>query len=161
MPITDYGQYMQEPTGKGRIALYPDYHADTLAAAGTIGWGRAVQYSATNKNRGELYTGARKAIGVAIANHYAEYRSTNVSNDIVGEYVANDAVSVMRSGFIWVTVLEDVEKGETAVVDNATGDFRPSDTATATKSAVIGEFKTSALANGLAMLELKIPAGGA
>lgn len=156
MPITSYEQYMQEPTGKGRVALYPEHRADTLAAAEAIGWGRAVQYNAANKNRADLYDGG-KVVGIAIANHYAEYRSANVNNDIVGEYAANEAVSVLRKGVIWVQVLEDVEKGEDAVADNATGDFRPSDTATVGKSAVIGVFKTSAVANGLAQLEINLP----
>lgn len=158
MPITSYDEYMSAPTGKGRVAQYPDQRADTLAANETIGWGKAVQY-ATNKNKADLYDGAggAKVIGVAIANHFAEYRSSNVSNAITGEYSANDAVSVLRKGIIWVEVLEDVEKGDLAVADNTTGDFRPSDTATATVSVPIGEFKTSAAANGLAALELNLP----
>ncbi|MFB6475766.1 hypothetical protein ACFCW7_23180 [Paenibacillus glucanolyticus] len=157
MPITNYDQYMPEVSGKGRIAQYPEQRADTLAAAGAIGWGRAVQYAATNKNRGEVYNGSRKVVGIAIANHYAEYRSSNINNSITGEYVANDAVSVLRKGIIWVEVLEDVEKGEPAVADNATGDFRPSDTSTTDKSDVVGVFKSSASAGGLAQLEINLP----
>jgi len=159
MSITNYSEYMIESTGKGRVAQYPDQRADTLAANETIGWGRAVQYAAANKNRADLYDGASgaKVVGVAIANHFAEYRSSNVNNPITGEYVANDAVSVLRKGLIWVEVLEDVVRGDQAVADNATGDFRPSQTATAGKSAVIGEFKSSASTGGLALLEINMP----
>ncbi|AFC32144.1 hypothetical protein PM3016_5444 [Paenibacillus mucilaginosus 3016] len=158
MPITSgYDQYMQEPTGKGRVALYPEHRADTVGAAGVVPWGKAVSYTATNQNRGEVYTGARKVAGVAIANHYAENRVTNINNEIVGQYETNDAASILRKGVIWVQVLEDVVKGDLAVADNATGDFRPSTTATTGKSGVLGEFKTSALANGLAQLELNLP----
>lgn len=158
MPITNYSEYMSAPTGKGRVGQYQDQRADTLAANEAIGWGRAVQYAA-NKNKADLYDGVAgaKVIGVAIANHYAEYRSSDVNNPLVGEYVANEAVSVLRRGLIWVEVLEDVVKGDQAVADNATGDFRPSQTVTGGKSAVIGEFKTSAVAGGLALLEINMP----
>ncbi|WP_426447577.1 structural cement protein Gp24 [Paenibacillus sp. S-38] len=157
MPITNYDQYMPEAIGKGRIAQYPEHRADTLGANGVIGWGRAVQHTATNKNRGEVYNGTSKVVGIAIANHYGEYRVTNLHNEITGQYENNDAASVLRKGVIWVQVLEDVVKGDLAVADNATGDFRPSTTATAGKSAVIGEFKSSATANGLAQLEVNLP----
>ncbi|WP_240415019.1 structural cement protein Gp24 [Paenibacillus periandrae] len=153
MPISSYPQYMSEVGGKGTLALYPEHHADTVAASATIPWGKAVQYTATNKNKGEVYAGTRKVIGVAMANHYAEYRTTTT----VGEYVVGDAVSALRKGCIWVEVLEDVVKGDLAVADNTTGNFRPSTTGTATISAIVGEFKSSALANGLAILELNLP----
>lgn len=159
--ITNYDQYMQEPTGKGRVALYPEHRADTLAAGGIIEWGTAVQYDATNKNKGVVYNGG-KFVGVAIANHYADYRVDNINDALVGQYVPKDAVSVLRKGVIWVEVLEDVEKGDAAVADNATGNFRPGGSDEETVSGVIGEFKTSAVAGGLAQLEINLPqVGGA
>ncbi len=160
MPITDYPQYMDEPLGLGRIGLYPEHRADTLAAAETIPWGAAVQYAA-NPNRGEVYDGARPFRGVAIAGHHAEYRVANVNDDIVGQHAQFDPVSVLRKGAIWVKVLEDTDKGDGAVADQTTGNFRPDGTATTTVSGVIGEFKTAALANGLALLEINLPSGGA
>ncbi|GEM_PF-1174928 len=160
MPITQYPEYMNEPLGIGRIGLYPEHRADTLAAAETIPWGAAVQYGA-NAEQGEVYDGARPFRGVAIAGHHAEYRVADVNNDIVGQHVQYDAISVLRKGAIWVKVLEDVIKGDAAKADKTTGNFRPGGTATTTVSGVIGEFKTAALANGLALLEINLPIGGA
>lgn len=157
MPITDYREYMAEELGKGKIATLNDYIAESGAAAENIDWGVAVQYNAANPNRIETYKGTGRFAGIAVANHYAEYRLASVADDIDGHYVANDAVSYLRRGIIFVEVLEDVIKGEDAVIDNATGNFRPSDTATIEKSAVVGVFKTSASANGLAQVEINLP----
>jgi len=66
-------------------------------------------------------------------------------------------VSFLRRGRIWVEVVEDVTKGNQAVADNATGDFRPSSTATTGISGVVGVFKTSAVAGDLAQLEINLP----
>lgn len=157
MPITDYREYMAEELGKGKVASYHDFRADSGAAAEDIDWGVAVQYNAVNPNKVEVYDGTGKFKGIAIANHYAEYRLASVADDVDGHYVTNDAVSFLRRGAIFVEVLEDVIKGEDAVIDNATGNFRPSDTVTVEKSAVIGVFKTSASANGLAQVEINLP----
>lgn len=157
MPITNYDQYMKESTGKGRVSLYPEHRADTLASTKAIEWGKAVQYNATNKDRGETYDGTQKVVGVAIAQHFAQ---VTLNNSIIGSYAENDAVSVLRKGVIWVEVLEDVKKGDLAVADNVTGDFRPSGTAVAEVSKSIGEFKSSATAGGLAQLEINLPSVG-
>uniref|UniRef100_UPI0018E49ED9 structural cement protein Gp24 n=1 Tax=Mycobacteroides abscessus TaxID=36809 RepID=UPI0018E49ED9 len=148
---------MTEELGKGKIASYHDHRADSGAAAEKIEWGVAVQYNAANPNKIETYDGTGDVVGVAIANHYAETRLASVNDSVDGAYVADDAVSFLRRGIIFVEVLEDVVKGEKAVVDNATGNFRPSDTVTVEKSAVVGVFKSSAAANGLAQLEINLP----
>jgi|SRR5579875_953216 len=157
MPITNYSQYMPQELGKGKISSYHDYRADSAAAAENIDWGVAVQLNPTNPNKVETYKGTGKFVGIAIANHFAEYRLASVADDIDGHYLANDAVSYLRRGVIFVEVLEDVVKGEEAVIDNATGNFRPSDTAVTQKSGVVGVFKTSASAGGLAQLEINLP----
>lgn len=157
MPITNYEQYMTEELGKGKIASYHDHRADSGAAAEKIEWGVGVQYNAANPNKVDRFKGTGGFIGVAIANHYAETRLVNVANDVDGAYEVDDAVSFLRRGIIFVEVLEDVVKGEKAVVDNASGNFRPSDTATLEISAVVGTFKSSTAANGLAQLEINLP----
>lgn len=157
MPITNYEQYMPQELGKGKVASYHDHRADTGAAAEDIDWGVAVQLNATNPNKVETYDGTGKFQGVAIANHYAETRLANVSDSVNGKYSAGDAVSYLRRGIIFVEVLEDVVKGDEAVIDNATGNFRPADTTVTEKSGVIGVFKSSAAANGLAQLEINLP----
>lgn len=157
MPITNYSQYMPEELGKGKVSSYHDHRADSAAASETINWGVAVQLNATNPNKIDTYDGTGKFVGIAIANHFAETRVTSDVDTVQGAYQANDAVSYLRRGIIFVQVLEDVIKGEDAVIDNATGDFRPSDTATVAKSAVVGIFKSSASANGLAQVEISLP----
>lgn len=151
MPITNYEQYMSPDLGRGRVASYQDHRGDTGSATGKIEWGKAVQYNAQNPNKVETYDGSGDFVGIAIANHYSD------DYDSVGAYEANDAVSFLRRGIIVVEVLEDVLKGEKAVIDNATGKFRPSDTATPGKSGVIGVFKSTASANGLAQVEINLP----
>lgn len=156
--ITQYDQYMQEPTGKGRIASYHDHRADTGAAAVATAWGLALQYNSTNPNQVEPYDGtAGDVVGIAISDEVTEYRVQNVDDAIVGQYDANDPVSFLRRGKIWVEVLEDVTKGNKAVADNATGDFRPSGTATTEISGVVGVFKTSAVTGELAQVEINLP----
>ncbi len=158
MSITMYPQYMQEPTGKGRVSSYHDHRADTGAATEVIDWGRAVQYNSTNPNQVETYDGtAGDVVGIAISDEVTEYRVQNADDDVVGQYEAKDPVSFLRRGEIWVEVLEDVTKGDKAVADNSTGDFRPSGTATTEVSEDIGVFKSDALANGMAKLEINLP----
>jgi hypothetical protein len=153
--INTYGQYMEPTLGKGRIAEYPDHQADSLAAAETIEWGKGVSYDPANPNRAVTFDGTGKFVGVAVANHYA----VNYAPDQPGAYAQFDAISVLRKGRIYVEVLEDVTKGEAAVVDNTTGDFRPGDTATTTISAPVGQFKSSAAAGSYAILEINLPGG--
>lgn len=156
--ITQYDQYMQEPIGKGRVASYHDHRADTGAAVAALAWGRAVQYNSSNPNQVETYNGAAgDVVGIAISDEVTEYRVQNISDEIVGQYEKNDPVSFLRRGKIWVEVLEDVTKGDKAVADNATGDFRPSGTATTDVSAVVGAFKTSAVTGDLAQVEINLP----
>jgi hypothetical protein len=157
MPITDYREYMAEELGKGKVSSYHDYRADSAGAAENIDWGVAVQFNAANPNKVEVFDGTGKFQGIAIANHYAEYRLASVADDVDGHYSANDAVSYLRRGAIFVEVLEDVIKGDDAVIDNATGNFRPGDTATVEKSGVVGTFKTSASTGGLAQVEINLP----
>ncbi len=158
MPITNYGQYMDEFPGKGKVATIAEHRADSAAAAAAIEWGLAVQYNATNKEQVEPYDGTGSFAGVALANHYDVYRQNTLSGaDPEGAYAQYDAVSVFRKGTIWVQVLEDVEKGEAAVVDDTTANFRPGGTATTTVSEAVGVFKTSAAANGYAQLEINLP----
>jgi hypothetical protein len=157
MPIMDYREYMTPELGKGKIASYHEGHADTGAAGADIQWGLAVQLSASNPNQVIPYDGTGNFQGVAMANHYAETRLSDVSQFIDGHYVANDAVSYMRRGIIFVEVEEDVIKGDNAVIDKTTANFRPATTTVTTVSGVIGSFKSSAPAGNLAELEINLP----
>lgn len=157
MPITNYSQYMDPVTGKGKLALYPDYRSDTEAAAGHIDWGVAVQL-ASDTETVQTYNGEGRFQGVAMANHFAEYLVSNMSTDEVdGYYRQGEPVSVMKKGVIWVEVLEDVAKGQNAVADNASGNFRAEGSAIEAVSGVVGVFRTSAQADGFAQLEINLP----
>ncbi|WP_438800605.1 structural cement protein Gp24, partial [Acinetobacter baumannii] len=46
MAITNYDKYMPEAGGRGKLANYQDYSADTKAAAEVIPFGAAVQLGA-------------------------------------------------------------------------------------------------------------------
>lgn len=155
MPITSYDQYMSEELGKGVIAEYRSSHADSKAAGGDIPFGVAVELGAANKNTVVQFTGGAP-YGVAVARHFNEY--VNTTDAEAKKYVENDAVPVLRKGVIWVEVIEDVEAGQAVKVDNATGNFRPEGTATAETVAFPGAvFKSSAIAGGLAKLEINLP----
>lgn len=156
MPINNYFEYMDQPASKGKVATYAEHRADSAAAGAEIDWGVAVQYSAANPNQVVTYDGTGGFVGVALAGLYAEY-DVPAGQETDGKHAQYDAVSVFRKGTVWVEVLEDVTKGQGAVVDNTTGNFRPADTATATVSEVVGVFKTTAQADGLAQLEINLP----
>ncbi|UZH06391.1 structural cement protein Gp24 [Heyndrickxia coagulans] len=157
MPILSYEQYMPEELGKGKVASYHDHRADTEAAGAPIDWGVAVQRKADDPEHIVTYDGTGKFIGVAIANIYAETRLPDISQGVDGHYEQYDVVPVLRRGIVFVEVLEDVIKGDEAVIDNATGNFRPKGTATTAVSASVGVFKTSASAGNLAQLEVNLP----
>lgn len=158
MPITTYRNNLDPIIGKGHISRYAEAHADTFAAGGAIEWGTAIQPSASDANIAVRYDGTGPFAGVAIAQHYGEYRVADVSQNLpVGSYARYDAVSALRKGTITVQVLEAVTRGQSAVVDNATGNFRPSGSATTAVSGVVGTFRTGAAANGIAELIVNLP----
>lgn len=153
MPIPLGQEYMSPVLGLGKIASYQTYHADSVAAAGDIPFGSAVQLDTTNPEQGKKYDGSGDFYGVAIAKHFVP----SFDGDKVGKYSDTDAVPVLRKGVITVKVQEDVIKGEKAVIDNATANFRPDGTSTAEVSGVVGVFKTSASGGGLTQLEISLP----
>ncbi|KAB8139273.1 hypothetical protein F9U64_01215 [Gracilibacillus oryzae] len=152
--ITVYPQYMEESIGKGRLAEYPETRADSGAAAESINWGVGVEYSGDEQV--VTYAGGTFR-GIALAQTFGEYRVNNISDDIEGAYEQYDAVSFLRKGIVWVEVEEEVSKGDAAVCDSATGNFRAEGTEATTISGVVGEFKSSAVAGELAKLEINLP----
>lgn len=158
MPITTYRDNMDPVLAKGHVSRYAEQHADTFAAGGAIEWGVAVQPSAANPDIAVRYDGTGKFAGIAIAQPYGEYRVADVSQALpVGGYVQYDALSALRKGTIVVQVLENVTRGQDAVIDNATANFRPAGTATTAVSGVVGTFRKGATANGLAELTINLP----
>lgn len=146
-------EYMSSNLGLGKIASYQSHQADTLAAAGDINFGAAVQIASDDPDKGKAYDGSGDFYGIAIAKHFVP----SFEGDKIGKYEQYDAVPVLRQGIITVKVEEDVIKGEQAVIDKTTANFRPKGTSTSTVSDVVGVFKTSASGGGLAQLEINLP----
>lgn len=155
---TYYDNTMPEETGKGRIAEYKDVSADTKAAGGEIGFGKVVELDETGEKAIQFEGGV--PFGIAMAKHFAEYDPKVIPEGVdVNVYKEFDAVSVVRKGIVWVEVLEDVVAGDAVAVDDATGDFRPGDTAETDSTELPGaQFKSSAIAGNLAKVELNLPA---
>lgn len=142
-------QYMMGDLGLGKVASYQGTRIDSAAVVEEIKFGSAVQVlddEAKPLSDGDFY-------GVAVAkNHVPEY-----SDNKIGIYGAKEAVPVLRLGTITVLVDEDVKSGEKAVANTATANFLPSSTAKATKTEVIGIFKSTTPQGGLAKLEINLP----
>lgn len=148
-------EYTSETLGIGRISSYQTSQSDSAAAASDINWGAAVCLNANNPNQVKQYDGSSDFYGVAVAEHFTN--SYLLTSDKEGKYQTFDAVNVLRKGIITVKVLEDVIKGQKAVADNATGNFRAKGTSATEVSDVIGEFKSTAKVGGLALLEISLP----
>lgn len=152
MPITSYEKYMSEAKAKGKLANYQDYSAETKGAAAAIAYGIAVQLGGDRETVVPFAGGTFE--GVALAQEPHDW--VNNAND--QSYPVNSPVAVVTKGVLWVEVEEDVLTGDTPVVDNTTGNFRPSTTATATVTALpSAKFRSSAAAGGLAQLEINLP----
>ena len=152
MSITDYNKYLPEAESKGKLATFQDYSAATKAAAEEIPYGVAVQLGTDEQVN--ICNGSTP-VGVALAQKIRDWVDPNADDQ---KYKTNDPVAVVRKGVIWVKAVEDVTAGDSAKVDNVTGDFRPSDTATTESVAFPSSaFKTSAVAGELAQLEINLP----
>ena len=153
---------MPEELGKGRLAEYPDVRADSLAAGEEIEFGKAIEYDSEDDGVVKEFNDGTFA-GIAMAKHYADYVDKNLvdsdgKEDEVPKYSKYDAVTVLRKAIVWVEVLESVEKGEKAVIDEETGNFRPADTDEEDVTEVDGMvFKSAADENELAKLEINLP----
>ncbi|WP_406944493.1 hypothetical protein ACJA3J_15075 [Halobacillus sp. SY10] len=153
MAITEYNKYMPEAQGKGKLANYQDYSAETKAAAEDIPYGVAVQLG-TDRETVSVFAGG-SPVGIALAQEPNDWQDPNANNQL---YKAQMPVAIVRKGPIWVEVEEDVNIGDKAVADNSTGNFRPEGTATSNIVAFpTAVFKTAALAGELAQLEINLP----
>lgn len=153
MAIMNYGKYMPEAGGKGKLANYQDYGADTQPAAETIPFGAAVQLDGTGDAVTVVKAGG-KPYGIAMAQEIHDW----VTKADDQKYVQYDAVPVMRKGVIWVEAGEDVITGESANVNPANGKFYASDTATAgTIVFPTAVFKSKATTNQLVQVEINLP----
>ncbi|MFC2948541.1 structural cement protein Gp24 [Virgibacillus sediminis] len=152
MPITSYEKYMSEAKSKGKLANYQDYSAITKGAAADVAYGIAVQLG-TDPETVVPFAGSTPE-GIALAREQHDW-ITNADDQF---YPVNKPVAVVTKGVIWVEVEEDVLSGDTPVVDNATGNFRPSSTATTEVTEMpSAKFRSAAAAGDLAQLEINLP----
>ncbi|MCU2207832.1 structural cement protein Gp24 [Enterococcus faecalis] len=149
-------KYMKPELGVGKLANYQDVQADSLVVgAGGLGFGVGVQVKedvATTYQDGQFY-------GVTYAKNYVEEIPFG-DVEKVGIYKEHEMVPILRKGSIWVKVNEDVLAGENAKVVAEGGFAKATISAdpTATPSdTVIGTFKTTASAGGLAILQINLP----
>jgi len=154
MAITDYyGTETDKELGEGVLGEYPDTQADTKAntTGGYLDFGVGVQLTSANENAVEVYDGTGTFYGITLAQKFGD-----TDYDAVG-YEDNMPVAVLRKGTVWVKVLEEVTAGEMVVADDTTGLFRPASTAETLIHAINGQFKTSAGADELALVEIILP----
>lgn len=152
MPITIGQEYMSAPAALGKIANYQAVEANTTAC-GTeeVVFGKAVY---AEEDVSQVMTSGQDFFGVALARDYV---TEITASDKVGVYHQGEALPVLRKGTIWVQVDEDVKSNQKAVANTDTGNFLPSATALATKTEVVGTFMSTAMAEGLAMLQISLP----
>lgn len=144
-------QYMSAEGGLGKLANYQSTQADSKGVGETaVKFGQAVQVS--NGAAAPLTDG--DFFGVVIAKNFVPEIT---AGEKVGSYKKGEAAPVLRKGSIWVTADEDVTEGQKAAANKATGNFLPSTSATATKTEAIGTFQSTALAGGVAILQINLP----
>lgn len=153
MAITSYDKYMPEASGKGKLANYQDYSAETKAAAEVIPFGSAVQLSATG-DAVTVMKASGKPYGIALASEIHDW----VLETDDQKYLQYDAVPIVRKGVIWVEAGEDIICGESVKVNPATGKFHPADSITTDIIAFPSSvFKTNASAGALVQIEINLP----
>lgn len=143
-------QYMNPEIGLGKIANYQDVQADSASVGEALKFGAPVEFA---DGVAKKLTTKGNFYGVVIAKEFVP----ELSGEKVGKYDEKEMVPVLRRGTICVQVAEDVVSGEKAVVDTTKGQFVPSDSTSTTISEVVGVFKTTAQAEGLAHVEINLP----
>ncbi|WP_419882781.1 structural cement protein Gp24 [Peribacillus sp. B-H-3] len=154
MAITDYEKYMPEANGKGKLANYQDYSADTKAAGEVIPFGAGVQLGPDGETVLTIKSSGNKPYGIALAQEVHDW--VTKAND--QSYPQFDPVAVIRKGVIWVEAGEDVITGEAANINPSNGKFYASDTATSgTIVFPTATFKSKAAAGSLVQVEINLP----
>lgn len=152
MPIPIGKEYMDAVGGLGKIANYQNVEVNTTACGDKeVGFGKAIY---AEEDIAQVLEASKDFFGVALARNYVPEIT---AGEKVGTYKQGDAVPALRKGTIWVLVDEDVKSGNKAVANTATGNFLPSSTSETTKTDVIGTFLSTAMADGLAMLQINLP----
>lgn len=151
--LAQYDQALDKPQ-KGQLYDLSPYSTLSFAAEAAIGYGGAVKLG-TNKEKQVLpvLAAGETVFGIALFKFTKEQPD---SGDAA--YEANDTVSVLRSGRVWVETSAAVTAGADAFVVIADGASEGKFTTTddANTEPVNGTFLTSTTEAGLAVVELNL-----
>ena len=118
-----------------------DVKSRTVEDAAGIAFGLAVAQGANDKGVRAVKTGDTKFVGIT---------ALDLSNRDDAKFLQHESARILKKGVIWVEVTEDVKAGDDVAVDLATGKFNKSGAKYPN-----ARFETSAVAGGLAQVELK------
>ena len=118
-----------------------DVKSRTVEDAAGIAFGLAVAQGANDKGIRAVKTGDTKFVGIT---------ALDLSSRDDGKFLQYESARILKKGVIWVEVTEDVKAGDDVAVDLATGKFNK-----AGAKYPNARFETSAVAGGLAQVELK------
>ena len=118
-----------------------DVKSRTVEDAAGIAFGLAVAQGVNDKGIRAVTTGDTKFVGIT---------ALDLSSRDDAKFVQFESARILKKGVIWVEVTEDVKAGDDVAVDLATGKFNKSGAKYPN-----ARFETSAVAGGLAQVELK------
>lgn len=118
-----------------------DVKSRTVEDAAGIAFGLAVAQGANDKGVRAVKTGDTKFVGIT---------ALDLSSRDDAKFLQYESARILKKGVIWVEVTEDVKAGDDVAVDLATGKFNK-----AGAKYPNARFETSAVAGGLAQVELK------
>ena len=118
-----------------------DIKSRTVEDAAGIAFGLAVAQGANDKGIRAVKTGDTKFVGIT---------ALDLSSRDDAKFVQYESARILKKGVIWVEVTEAVKAGDDVAVDLATGKFNKSGAKYPN-----ARFETSAVAGGLAQVELK------
>ena len=118
-----------------------DIKSRTVEDAAGIAFGLAVAQGVNDKGIRAVKTGDTKFVGIT---------ALDLSSRDDAKFVQYESARILKKGVIWVEVTEDVKAGDDVAVDLATGKFNK-----AGAKYPNARFETSAVAGGLAQVELK------
>ena len=118
-----------------------DIKSRTVEDAAGIAFGLAVAQGANDKGIRAVKTGDTKFVGIT---------ALDLSSRDDSKFLQYESAQILKKGVIWVQVTEAVKAGDDVAVDLATGKFNKSGAKYPN-----ARFETSAVAGGLAQVELK------
>lgn len=128
----------------------------SYVADGAIPFGSVVMLGTDPNRQVKAYSGSAAPFGIAVYDQTKGFSRDANGNPVQNlQYLDGDPVAVLRKGTIFVVVAADVTAGKKAFVESD-GGIVDEDAGTGTE--IPGSvFRTSAVADGLAELEINLP----